>query len=108
MSKDSKATSLLAKSLIEDDNILKYVDQQKEKGLFEKVPEETIKRYYSIKNSSRKNRNYEYESDDDIESEKKRIEKITRRPFTKRRRGGKTKRKRRNKKSRKKKINLYK
>ena len=94
MSKDSKATSLLAKSLIEDDNILKYVDQQKEKGLFEKVPEETIKRYNSIKNSSRKNRNYEYESDDDIESEKKRIEKITKRPFTKRK-GGKTKRKRR-------------
>ncbi len=100
MSKDSKATSLLAKSLIEDDNILKYVDQQKEKGLFEKVPEETIKRYYSIKNSSRKNRNYEYESDDD---EKKIIEKITMREFTKKRRGGKTKRKRRNKKSRKRK-----
>ena len=43
MSKDSKATSLLAKSLIEDEKILKYVDQQKEKGLFEKVPEETKK-----------------------------------------------------------------
>ena len=99
MSKYSKATSLLAKSLIEDDKILKYVDQQKEKGLFEKVPEETKKRYYSIKNSSRKNRNYEYESDDDIE--KKNIEKITRSTFTKKRRGGKTKRKRRNKKSRK-------
>ena len=103
MSKDSKATSLLAKSLIEDDKILKYVDQQKEKGLFEKVPEETKKRYYSIKNSSRKNRNYEYESDDDNESEKKIIEKITMREFTKKRRGGKTKRKRRNKKSRKRK-----
>ena len=102
MSKDSKATSLLAKSLKEDENILKYVDQQKEKGLFEKVPEETIKRYYSIKNSSRKNKNYEYESDDDIESEKKGIEKITSRTFTKKR-GGKTKRKRRNKKSRKRK-----
>tara|TARA_X000000950_G_scaffold289509_1_gene414502 strand:- start:6705 stop:7016 length:312 start_codon:yes stop_codon:yes gene_type:complete len=102
MSKDSKATSLLAKSLKEDENILKYVDEQKEEGRFEKVPDKIKRRYYSIKNSSRKNRNYEYESDDDIESEKKIIEKITRRPFTKRR-GGKTKRKRRNKKSRKRK-----
>ena len=94
MSKEPKTKSLLTESLIEDENILKYVNDQKAKGLLEKVPEKTRRRYYSIKNSSRKNRNYEYESDDDIEIQKKNIEKITQRPFTKRR-GGKTKRKRR-------------